>query len=233
LVDLVQLVTERLVGAADSDRYQDIASSFVISRTIRWLRLVELQSTALKRKPSKSTFASWNLALKIRSLAIHFSDSTLSKRKSVPYKCVLMGHYFLDDDAGAITDLQGWCNIRSCAPSTHINAFFVLLCGNRFIASSTRCCQSTETNDTDLDNLCLTLLNFGRIDEDRLEAWIELVILRHLTGRDDEEIQQQPAGSSTTMVVRSDTEEEENCPQCRKFFREIRPSGWNIFPSKT
>jgi hypothetical protein len=83
------------------------------------------------------------------------------------------------------------------------------------------------------DNLCLTLLNFGRIDEDRLEAWIELVILRHLTGRDDEEIQQQPAGSSTTMVVRSDTEEEENCPQCRKFFREIRPSGWNIFPSKT
>jgi hypothetical protein len=146
--NFVQLVTERLVGAADSDRYQDIPSYIVISRTIRWLRLVEPQSTALKRKPSKSTFASWNLALKIRSLAIHFSDSTLSKRKSVPYKCVLMGHYFLDDDAGAITDLQGWCNIRSCAPSTHINAFFVLLCGNRFIASSTRCCQSTETNDT-------------------------------------------------------------------------------------
>jgi hypothetical protein len=41
-----------------------------------------------------------------------------------------------------------------------------------------------------------------------LEAWIELVIVRHLTGQDDEEIQQQPAGSSTTVVVRSDTEEE-------------------------
>jgi hypothetical protein len=52
-------------------------------------------------------------------------------------------------------------------------------------------------------------LNFRRINEDRLEAWIELVIHRHLTDQDDEEIQQQPAGSSTTVVVRSDTEEEE------------------------
>jgi hypothetical protein len=46
LVDLVQLVTERLVGAAVSDRYQDIASHIVISRTIRWLRLVEPRSAA-------------------------------------------------------------------------------------------------------------------------------------------------------------------------------------------
>ncbi len=81
----------------------------------------------------------------------------------------------------------------------------------KFIASSTRCCQSTETDDTDLD-IRLTLLNFDRIDEDRLEAWIELVILRRLTGQDDEEIQQQPAGSSPTVVVRSDTEEEKKLP---------------------
>lgn len=69
--------------------------------------------------------------------------------------------------------------------------------------------KSSETNDTDLDNLCLTLLNLDRIDEDRLEAWIEFAILRHLTGQDNEEAQQQPAGSSTPVVVRSDTTEEE------------------------
>ena len=69
--------------------------------------------------------------------------------------------------------------------------------------------KSSETNDTDLDNLCLTLLNLDRIDEDRLEAWIEFAILRHLTGQDNEETQQQPAGSSTPVVVRSDTAEEE------------------------
>lgn len=57
----------------------------------------------------------------------------------------------------------------------------------------------------------MTLLNLERIDEDRLEAWIEFAILRHLTGQDDEESQQQqpPAGSSTPVVVRSDTTEEE------------------------
>lgn len=73
--------------------------------------------------------------------------------------------------------------------------------------------KSTDTNDTDLDNLCLTLLNLERIDEERLEAWIEFAILRHLAGQDDEEGQQlqqpQPTGSSTPVVVRSDTTEED------------------------
>ena len=51
-----------------------------------------------------------------------------------------------------------------------------------------------------------------RIDEDRLEAWIEFAILRHLAGQDEEDSRQQlpqPAGSSTPVVVRSDTTEEE------------------------
>lgn len=73
--------------------------------------------------------------------------------------------------------------------------------------------KSSDTNDTDLDNLCLTLLNLERIDEDRLEAWIEFAILRHLAGQDEEDSQPlqqpQPAGSSTPVVVRSDTTEED------------------------
>ena len=73
--------------------------------------------------------------------------------------------------------------------------------------------KSADSNDTHIDNLCLTLLNLERIDEDRLEAWIEFAILRHLTDQEDDEVQQplqqQPTGSSTPVVVRSDTTEEE------------------------
>lgn len=73
--------------------------------------------------------------------------------------------------------------------------------------------KSTDSNDTDLDNLCLTLLNLEKVDEDRLEAWIEFAILRHLNKQDHEDGQQvvqpqQPTGSSTPLVVRSETTEE-------------------------
>ena len=46
--------------------------------------------------------------------------------------------------------------------------------------------KASDTNDPDMENLCLTLLNLEQIEEDRLESWIELAIFRPLSTDDSE-----------------------------------------------
>ena len=51
--------------------------------------------------------------------------------------------------------------------------------------------KSSDSADADMENLCLTLLNLEEIEEDRLEAWIELAIFRPLSLEEDPQQQQQ------------------------------------------
>ena len=62
-----------------------------------------------------------------------------------------------------------------------------------------------------MDNLCLTLLDVEKIDENRLEAWIEFAILRHLSRASTME-STFDAGACTA----NKTESEDDVLTCRK-----------------
>jgi len=61
--------------------------------------------------------------------------------------------------------------------------------------------KTADSGDADLENLCLTLLKLDKVDEDRLEAWIEFAILRHLSNDVDDEV-------TSSGPLRSETEDD-------------------------
>ena len=180
LVDLVQLVMERLVGSADSDRYQDIASYIVVSHCHS---LVTSCGGPIVR------------CLDERALeeCIRFLESCIDGPLT---RHPLSRFYTFEDEVHSLWDII----FSTTAPelsTAYMKSVYRFV--NKLLI------QSAENNDTDLDNLCLTLLNLERVDEDRLEAWIELAVLRHLMDgpedRDALKPQHVVVGSSGTSVV--------------------------------
>ena len=178
LVDLVQLVMERLVGSADSDRYQDIASYIVVSHCHS---LVTACGGPIVR------------CLDERALeeCIRFLESCVDGPLT---RHPLSRFYTFEDEVHSLWDII----FSTTAPelsTSYMKSVYRFV--NKLLI------KSAESCDTDLDNLCLTLLNLDRVDEDRLEAWIELAVLRHLMDGNEDAVKppQLPAGSSGTPVV--------------------------------
>lgn len=85
---------------------------------------------------------------------------------------------------------------------------FLLDCRKSVFRFINKLLKSSDQNDGDLDSLCLTLLNLDRIDEDRLEAWIEFAILRHLGSQEEEDPHQQSTGSTSSAALKPEVDDE-------------------------
>lgn len=161
-------------------RISPLTSSLVIVTHL--LHLLERPSAVWRKKPSRSASAFSNPAWTAHSHVTRSPAFTHSKTKFIH-----SGISFSPLLHRSCLRPTGWfpfITLYLC--QLYLTSFrFFYFCRKSVYRFINKLLKSSDSNDSDLDSLCQTLLNLDRIDEDRLEAWIEFAILRHLANQDD------------------------------------------------